>query len=116
MHISLHSLTILLFCVVHVGTLAQVVPQSIDRRALHESPQSRRAEVTMVEERLRPFYHGVASGDPLSDRVIIWTRVTPQGGDTLIPVAYAVATDTAFSNVVARGVTSASVNRDFTVC
>ncbi len=26
---------------------------------------------------LKPFYHGVASGDPLSDRVIIWTRLTP---------------------------------------
>ena len=26
---------------------------------------------------LKPFYHGVASGDPLTDRVIIWTRVTP---------------------------------------
>jgi alkaline phosphatase D len=25
---------------------------------------------------LLPFAHGVASGDPLSDRVIIWTRVT----------------------------------------
>ena len=112
---SLHSITLLLLCVAHVGTLAQNVPQSFDRRALHESPQSRRTEVTMVEERLRPFYHGVASGDPLSDRVIIWTRVTPQGGDTLIPVAYAVATDTTFTNVVARGVTSASVNRDFTV-
>ena len=24
-----------------------------------------------------PFYHGVASGDPLEDAVIIWTRVTP---------------------------------------
>ncbi len=23
------------------------------------------------------FYHGVASGDPLSDRVILWTRYTP---------------------------------------
>lgn len=23
------------------------------------------------------FLHGVASGDPLSDRVIIWTRVSP---------------------------------------
>ena len=25
---------------------------------------------------LKPFYHGVASGDPLPDRVIIWSRVT----------------------------------------
>ena len=24
------------------------------------------------------FNHGVASGDPLSDRVILWTRVTPK--------------------------------------
>ncbi|MEM6806447.1 MAG: PhoD-like phosphatase N-terminal domain-containing protein, partial [Bacteroidota bacterium] len=27
---------------------------------------------------LKPFYHGLASGDPLPDRVIIWTRVTPE--------------------------------------
>ena len=27
---------------------------------------------------LAPFYHGVASGDPLQDRVIIWTKVTPE--------------------------------------
>ncbi len=26
---------------------------------------------------LAPFYHGIASGDPLQDRVIIWTKVTP---------------------------------------
>lgn len=24
-----------------------------------------------------PFLHGVASGDPLNDRVVLWTRVTP---------------------------------------
>ena len=24
-----------------------------------------------------PFLHGVASGDPLPDRVVLWTRVTP---------------------------------------
>ena len=31
-----------------------------------------------LHEELGPFYHGVASGDPLSDAVIIWTRVTPE--------------------------------------
>ena len=30
-----------------------------------------------LHEELGPFYHGVASGDPTSDAVIIWTRVTP---------------------------------------
>src|SRR5437899_555528 len=29
------------------------------------------------------FHHGVASGDPLQDRVILWTRVTPQGSGDL---------------------------------
>jgi len=24
------------------------------------------------------FQHGVASGDPLQNRVILWTRLTPQ--------------------------------------
>ena len=26
------------------------------------------------------FQHGVASGDPLPDRVVLWTRVTPPAG------------------------------------
>ena len=29
------------------------------------------------------FHHGVASGDPLNDRVILWTRVTPQQARTI---------------------------------
>ncbi|MES3029241.1 MAG: alkaline phosphatase D family protein [Pseudomonadota bacterium] len=28
------------------------------------------------------FQHGVASGDPLADRVILWTRITPAGAAT----------------------------------
>ena len=40
-----------------------------------------------------PFYHGVASGDPLADRVIIWTRVTPTVFGP-ISVNWQMATDT----------------------
>ena len=32
---------------------------------------------TQAEQWDLPFLHGVASGDPLPDRVILWTRVTP---------------------------------------
>ena len=32
------------------------------------------------------FRHGVASGDPLADRVILWTRVTPASGDADRPI------------------------------
>ena len=34
-------------------------------------------ERSMVDTSLVPFYHGVASGDPTPNAVIIWTRVTP---------------------------------------
>jgi alkaline phosphatase D len=30
----------------------------------------------LYQAELAPFYHGVASGDPLRDGFIIWTRVT----------------------------------------
>lgn len=112
---STSSATMLILIFAIVGMVAQDAQEVFDRRSLHESPRSRRASVTMIEDRLRPFYHGVASGDPLSDRVIIWTRVTPQDGDSSIAVSYAVATDTSFANVVLRGTTRASAGRDFTV-
>ncbi|MFC0253054.1 alkaline phosphatase D family protein [Massilia consociata] len=60
------------------------------------------------------FAHGVASGDPLADRVILWTRVTAAGtGD--IDVAWEVAEDSAFTRTVASGITSTGGARDFTV-
>lgn len=63
-----------------------------------------------------PFYHGVASGDALTDRVIIWTRVTPDSGFTgNIPVSWKVGLDTNFIDIVASGNTVASQNRDYCV-
>ena len=63
---------------------------------------------------LKPFYHGVASGDPLSDRVIIWTRVTPDTA-THVEVNWTMATDTAFQNIVGEGQVTTSAENDFTV-
>ncbi|MBD0842667.1 MULTISPECIES: alkaline phosphatase D family protein [unclassified Streptomyces] len=68
------------------------------------------------------FLHGVASGDPLPDGVLLWTRVTPVpeatpgsgiGPDT--EVRWTVATDKAFTNVVAKGSTTATAASDHTV-
>ena len=66
---------------------------------------------------LAPFLHGVASGDPLHDRVILWTRVTPPTGhdERPIPVRWVVATDVEFGNVVAAGTVDATAQRDWTV-
>jgi alkaline phosphatase D len=62
-----------------------------------------------------PFYHGVASGDPLSDAVIIWTRVTPDDFTLPVNVSYTMATDTNMTNIVAQGSTSTDASVDYTV-
>lgn len=66
------------------------------------------------DESLQPFYHGVASGDPLSDRVIIWTRVTPQNQDP-VEVNWKVSTDPYLINIVQSGSYVTDADRDYTV-
>lgn len=61
------------------------------------------------------FGHGVASGDPLADAVIIWTCVTPSDTGAEAQVGWVVATDAAMSNVVASGSVYTDSRRDFTV-
>jgi len=62
------------------------------------------------------FAHGVASGDPLADRVMLWTRVTPPADFSAeIPVQWEVASDAAFASIVARGELRTSAARDYTV-
>ncbi|EHK87603.1 phosphodiesterase/alkaline phosphatase D [Saccharomonospora azurea SZMC 14600] len=69
-----------------------------------------------------PFAHGVASGDPLPDGVLVWTRVTPvpqaqpgTGAGPEVTVHWDVARDEAFSDVVARGSVRTGAHRDHTV-
>lgn len=61
------------------------------------------------------FQHGVASGDPLADRVILWTRVTPATAKPAVSVSYVVATDAALTQVVQRGSAKTNPGRDYTV-
>ncbi|OWQ85256.1 alkaline phosphatase [Roseateles aquatilis] len=63
------------------------------------------------------FSHGVASGDPLSDRVILWTRVLAQdSADTRdVPLSWEVAADADFRTVLSRGNATARADRDFCV-
>lgn len=60
------------------------------------------------------FAHGVASGDPLSNRVILWTRVTSQANED-VDVVWEVAADGEFSSIVQSGSTTTGAARDFTV-
>ncbi len=58
-----------------------------------------------------PFTLGVASGEPLPDAVVLWTRLAPEplsvdGGmpaDTAVEVRWELATDDGFADIVADG-------------
>ncbi len=59
------------------------------------------------------FIHGVASGDPHPDSVVLWTRVTPgSAASASIPVVWRVMDG---ETVAASGTVEASAERDFTV-
>lgn len=69
-----------------------------------------------------PFLHGVASGDPIPDSVILWTRVTPSedampgsGAGEDVELHWEVATDEGFGDVVASGQVTATAAQDHTV-
>ena len=60
------------------------------------------------------FAHGVGSGDPLADRVILWTRVTtPSPG--VLNLSWEVASDQNMGAVVARGTATTGPEQDHTV-
>ena len=63
-----------------------------------------------------PFKLGVASGDPLANSVVLWTRLAPDplnGGGMpphIVPVHWELATDEHFRNVIRRGTEMASAD------
>ncbi len=91
--------------------------QANKKNVIPHSRQLGKSSAAVFEEELAPFYHGVASGDPLNDRVIIWTRVTPpadfEGGD--VTVAWRVGTDPELADMVNEGTFVTNEERDFTV-
>jgi alkaline phosphatase D len=59
------------------------------------------------------FRHGVASGDPLSNSVVLWTRVTPRASTRSVRVGWRVMTEA--SRIVRSGAVATTSDRDFTV-
>nr|WP_206443900.1 alkaline phosphatase D family protein [Nocardioides sp. KC13] len=71
---------------------------------------------------LNHFQHGVASGDPLPDRVVIWTRVTPTAEATPgsglgeeVLVRWEMSPTADFSRITAKGSQQTGPDRDHTV-
>jgi alkaline phosphatase D len=60
------------------------------------------------------FNYGVASGDPLSDRVMLWTHAKIEGSNDSVGLTWEVATDAAFASVVRSGRVDATEAASFT--
>lgn len=59
------------------------------------------------------FAHGVASGDPTPEQVVLWTRLSGAAGD--VAVRWTVARDRALTDVVQAGDAVATADADHTV-
>lgn len=59
------------------------------------------------------FEHSVASGDPETDAVVLWTRVSPEATGT-VEVWWEMALDQEFTQRVAQGTLDTDESRDFT--
>lgn len=102
-----------------IGLSIQVNAQTQSTLALnsYENFQSRQlgeVDSLPVNILLAPFYHGVASGDPLTDKVIIWTRITTVAAGP-VSVDWAMALDSGMTNIVQRGQFTTDISRDYTV-
>ncbi|MFN9833258.1 MAG: PhoD-like phosphatase N-terminal domain-containing protein, partial [Phenylobacterium sp.] len=61
------------------------------------------------------FKHGVASGDPFQDRVVIWSRVTPEVPGADIPFTWTVTPVDRRGGPVRRGQGVTGAGRDYTI-
>ncbi|WP_419820590.1 alkaline phosphatase D family protein [Acinetobacter sp.] len=61
------------------------------------------------------FEHGVASGDPLQDRVILWTRLTPNDTSARLQVTWEIALDDQFKQIIKTDKVTTAKAQDFTI-
>jgi alkaline phosphatase D len=80
-----------------------------------KTPSLNELVAPLYDSSLKPFYHGVASGDPLPDRVVIWTRVTPPDSVSKILVKWEIAEEGDFTSIYKSDTSSTSPLRDYTV-
>ncbi|CAB9504835.1 alkaline phosphatase [Seminavis robusta] len=85
-------------------------------RALQARYERLLQEPPVAESSSSPFFqHGVASFDPSSNQVILWTRVTDATLPSQLSVVWTLATDEAFSFVVDSSIATTTADQDYTV-
>ena len=68
----------------------------------------------LADKDIADFGHGVASGDPLANSVIIWTRISPKV-NAAIDVTWRICRDVEMTDEVNSGIFSTIADRDYTV-
>ena len=61
------------------------------------------------------FKYGIASGDPLSNQVIIWTHAKYNNLDNDVYLRYEISSNEIFTKIVTSGVVNTNKNIDFTI-
>ncbi|MET8681744.1 alkaline phosphatase D family protein [Streptomyces sp. NPDC004647] len=109
--------------------MTDLLPDTTTRRTVVKAAAASAALIPLatapraVAAEAAPAYlHGVASGDPLPDGVLLWTRITPtaeaipgSGKGPSVKVGWQIAEDKSFGRVVADGSTTAEAASDHTV-
>ena len=90
----------------------------LDRRQLLVAIAAAGALTSCASSKSEPlassvFQHGVASGDPGADSIVLWTRIS--GADAPQNVGWEVAAEPSFDTPLLRGEAIASADADFTV-
>lgn len=89
--------------------------KSSDTSENEKTPFDEPEEITsLYDSSLKPFYHGVASGDPKDNAVIIWTRVTPEFEEDVV-VKWKMTKDKDLSDIVSEGEVVTNKDIDYTV-
>lgn len=68
-----------------------------------------------LDNNLEPFYHGVASGDPTQNSVVIWSKVTLDKNILSANIIWEIATDTLFKKGLQQGTATTNAESDFTI-
>src|SRR3989344_5877944 len=81
---------------------------------IKKTPLEKTGVEKYYNETLKPFYHGVASGDPSASSVILWTKITPEWHQT-ISVEWELATDSSMTKIIQQGNLSTDASKNYTI-
>lgn len=68
----------------------------------------------LQEESFAPFYHGIASGDPYDESVVLWTRITPSTQLPEVEVYWEIGNKD-FSSIINSGKVKTGPEKDYTI-